>query len=411
MNQTIRKGIIGGVLIITLILGIYWIQQYLQRSRASATAPTTSFSIIGPKVNPGEVFDLILSINPNLTPFYSFDLAFTYDAMKVEPGEITPLSTKGTDLVDVVLLKGVGSTNIDTAAHTIRISGIRATGASDPFIGRNPIQMVKVSFVMKKGVELPLDFKWIDPEPGKISISDSFEKKNISYTGEEPTATPAPTGIGVVGVPTSTPVPGIVQPTLAYNSLTPVPTVIGGSGVEATTTSYTERKDLLYINSIASYQSPFRYEQGLKLEAGAYTLKMGAKVYVKRGRGLLLVILCNSTVCGDKKKGDSIYVSPVFPAKTEFSEMTESVGISSESNYILRIFCEDGSECELDYISLEDAWGSERIVNMQFQSVDTKTDPRKQPTNWEVDDAANLYGSVDSAFGKNGALMINNSIK
>jgi hypothetical protein len=167
----------------------------------------------------------------------------------------------------------------------------------------------------------------------------------------------------------------------------------------------------LYINSIASYQSPFRYEQELKLQAGAYNLKMGAKVYVKRGRGLVLVLICNDTTCGDKKKGASVYTSPVFPAKKEFSEMIGSVGIPSESNYILRIFCEDGSECELDYISLEDVWGSERIVNMQFQSVDTKVDPRKQPANWEIDDAANLYGSVDPAFGKNGALMINNSIK
>jgi hypothetical protein len=423
MQKNIRIGIIGAVLVVVSAFGVYWVQQYLQRSRASATAPTAELRVFGPKVNPGDSFYVILTINPNLTPFFSFDVAFTYDGTKLDLKatdsanlltSITPLSTKPDGTVDITLLTGMGSTSVDPNSHTVRITGIRTTGASNPFVGRDPIEMVKIGFTLKPGAELPLDFKWIDPDPAKITVSDSFEKKDLHYTGVEPTVTPAPTGIGAVGVPTPTLAPGAVQPTLAYNSLTPVPTIIGGSGTVASTTDIVPRTDLLYINSIASYQSPFRYEQAMKLEKGNYALRMGAKVWVKRGRGMVLALLCNEATCGDKKKGESMYISPVFPAKKTFSEMSGTVTIpeaGDKKEYLLRIFCEDGSECEIDYISLEDAWGSERIINMQFQTVTKLSDPRKQPASWEVDSTANLYGSVDPAFGKNGALMINNSIK
>jgi len=39
------------------------------------------------------------------------------------------------------------------------------------------------------------------------------------------------------------------------------------------------------------------------------------------------------------------------------------------------------------------------------------SDPRSQPAEWEVDATANMYGSIDPAFGVNGALMINNPVK
>ncbi|MFH0773815.1 MAG: hypothetical protein V1922_05910 [bacterium] len=423
MQKNIRILIIGVVLVGVSLLGVYWLQQYLQRSRASATAPTTSFVIAGPKINPGDSFDLILQINPNLTPFFSFDIAFTYDPAKVSLkvtdvanilSNITPLSTKENEVVDVKLLTGTGNTSIDTNTHTVHITAIRDNGANDPFMGRDPIKMVKVSFVMNQGQALPLDFKWVDPDPAKTTTSDSFEKKDLSYTGEEPSPTPGPTSVPPVGVATSTPVPGAVQPTSAYNALTPVPTVIGGSGQEGSTTSIIERKDLLYINSIASYQAPFRYEQALKLEKGTYTLTVGAKMYVRKGRGMVIALICNETTCGSKRKGSPMYVSPGFPIKTEYSQMTNNVTIPEDADnkeYILRVFCEDGSECDIDYITFEDAWGSERLKNNNFTETQSIIDPRKQPTSWEVDSTANLYGSVDPSAGKNGALMINNSAK
>jgi hypothetical protein len=109
-----------------------------------------------------------------------------------------------------------------------------------------------------------------------------------------------------------------------------------------------------------------------------------------------------------------MYVSPAFPVKDEFSEMTNTFIIPDDADgkqYLVRIFCEDGSECDIDYVSLEDAWGSQRILNTQFDGVQTVSDPRKQPTSWVIDATANLYGDVDPTFGVHGALMINNSAK
>ncbi len=416
MKNTIRTSLIGISLITAVVVGGWWIQQYLARSRASATAPTLSFSIEGPKVEPGDPFELYLAVNPNLTPFFSFDIAFSYDPTKVSLKEekIIPLSTRNNGTVDVQLLSGPTSTHFDTANHTVRITGMRDTGASDPFNGRDIIKLVKIPFVMNAGQTLPLEFTWIDPDPAKITISDSFEKKNLNYTGEQPTPTKTPDEISAVDVPTSTPAPGVVQPTKAYNALTPVPTIMGSRGQDGATTKITEGKDLLYINSIASYQSPYRYEQTIKLEKGVYSIKIGAKIYVRKERGVVVAVLCNETTCGTKKKNDMMYVSPVFPVKTEFSEMPDSFTIPDNADgklYTVRVFCEDGSECELDYISLEDAWGSERLKNNSFAETQTVSDPRTQPASWAIDTTAQVYGSIDPLFGNKGALMINNSAK
>lgn len=474
MQQSVKKIVIGVVLVGVSLFGAYWMQQYLQRSRASATAPTASFSIDGPTVNPGDSFDLIVQLNPNLTPFYSFDIAFTYDPAKVVPGtvevsadststlpaSITPLSTKADGTVDVKLLSGEGTTNIDESTHTVRITAIRDNGANDPFSGRDILKVVKVAFTMKEGQTLPLDFKWIDPDPAKITISDSFEKKDLSYTGaptpttdnavpgstgapgltEAPAITPDVIGGGTKcgnvmcasnskcyqpPVPTCPPsantCPALIQPPMICVTLgpdePPIPYTTppgGGGGTDAVTTAITPRKDLLLINSIGTYPAPFRYEQVVKLEKGTYTLTLGAKMWTKRGSGLVIGFICNEDTCGNKKKGEFLLNTPSFPQKAAFSELKQSVTIPDDADnkeWKVRIFCEDGSECEIDYLSLEDAWGSERLSNPQFESGKEQYDPRSQPAEWEVDATANMYGTIDPAISNNGALTINNSSK
>ncbi len=457
MHKNFRVVIIGAVFVTASFLVAYWAQQYMQRSRASATAPTSSFLIAGPKVNPGESFDLILQINPNLTPFYSFDVAFTYDAAKVtlkntDPAtvlsNITPLSTVAGGAVDVRLLTGNGSTAIDQNIHKVRITAIstkQANGENQPFSGSNDLTMVKVSFTMIQGQTLPLNFIWVDPDPTVNSDSDTFEKQNLRYMGPVETPTASPTDANTTPSPTPKVCGSQIctasaacyqppKPTCAVAGCNPalppmicvtvnpslrptsaVPTPIGGyAAPDGTTTTITERKDLLYINSIGTYQSPFRYEQPIKLEKGTYTLAIGAKLYEKRGRGLIIVLVCNENTCGKTARNQVIYSSPGFPLKPAFSEMKQTLTITddvSNKATILRIFCEDGSECELDYVSIEDAWGSERVANSQFESGTQINDSRRQPNDWAVDATANMYGTVDPAGGVNGALLINNPAK
>jgi hypothetical protein len=217
--------------------------------------------------------------------------------------------------------------------------------------------------------------------------------------------------VGPIDVPTATPKPGVTTGPSPTKGPTPTP-VIGGAGAEATTTSILSRGDTLYINSLVAYPAPFRYEQPIKLERGDYMLTLDAIVHVKRGSGLVLVLQCNEATCGTYKKNDVIFRTPTFPQKTEFSEYQQNVSIvdgPADKSLILRVFCEDGSECEIDKISLEDAWGSERVKNPQFAEFQKASDPRIQPNSWEIDATANMFGSVDKAMGTYGSLLINNS--
>jgi hypothetical protein len=177
------------------------------------------------------------------------------------------------------------------------------------------------------------------------------------------------------------------------------------------TTKISQAIERLYINSIVTYPAPFRYEQSVKLDKGDYTLSVGARVFVNKGSGMVIGVICNDDSCGSKTRNQIIYTTPRFPTLDYFSEMQQKVTIPSDGdqkNYLIRIFCEDGSECDIDYIHFEDAWGSDRLSNSDFTSSQTSSDPRKQPTGWTYDETANLYGSVDPAQGNNGALMINN---
>ena len=142
-------------------------------------------------------------------------------------------------------------------------------------------------------------------------------------------------------------------------------------------------------------------------------MSVGAKVLVNRGRGLVVALICNDDTCGGgKKRNDLVFVTHRFPVFDYFSEMQQKITIPADGdqkNYLVRIFCEDGSECDIDYLQLEDAWGTDRMLNSQFATAQSMTDPRKQPSGWLVDITANLYGSVDPSQGNKGALMINNS--
>lgn len=422
MQKNIRIGIIlliGGVAIVG---GVYWVQKYLLRSRAS-TNPIATFAIAGDKkIAPGDAFDLLLQVNPNSKPFYTFDLTFTFDTLKIIPKYADSLmSNIVTASGDIQLLVNNTSFTIDTANHQakVRVKGLRNTGNGDPFLGASPTSLVKISLNMKADAALPVEFKW-----DTTSTTDqNLDIENLIYTGLDPTAIPGVIGSPPVAVPTITPHP------TASSSLTPAPTSIividpdsmrGGAGVEGITTKINPRQDTLYINSIASYPAPFRYEQPLKLEKGTYTLTVGAKLYIKRGTGLVIVLQCNESSCGETaekkalKKNDIVFKTPTFPLKTDFSELQQSFTIADAADnkeLVLRIYCDDGSECDVDYVSIEDAWGSERLKNTQFAEVQQIVDPRLQPSSWEIDSTANLYGSIDPAYGNNGALMINNPAK
>lgn len=457
-------------IIVTLGVGVWfaanWFIDYQRKSKASAAPPTVMLQIAdAAQVAPGNPFDLVFAVNPNSTPFYSFNVTFSFDPAKValaDPENVEANIVRMKD--DIIITKRV----VSTTDNTIQIQGLRQNA---PFIGGNTIEIAKISLVMKEEATLPLDFTWKDSTTLDVS---TIEKKNLSYNGQ-PTPTTAPTGAGPIGVPTATPVPAsggggaaptatpvpvrcgnllcpsgqtcltFPQPTCTPQGIcgeAPAPRcsgsggipidpvtgqpiggfggsagggpkpVMGTAGPVAQTTKIFHRTDRLYINSLTTYPAPFRYEQTMKLEKGEYSLVVGGRVFVQRGAGMVIGIICDEAKCGSKKKNEFMYVSPRFPEKAEYSEMREKFSIPSDADnkqYMLRVFCEDGSECDIDYIQLEDAWGSDRVINPQFADVDTTNNLRIQPQSWEFDETANLYGSIDPAGGNNGALVINNS--
>ena len=173
------------------------------------------------------------------------------------------------------------------------------------------------------------------------STGPSFPQMSSTFDNYKLTCMKQYTSVAAVGAVAATLAPGVVQPTKAYNSLTPIPTIMGSSGKEGTTTFVRESGDLLYINSLASYASPFRYEQSLKLAKGTYELLIAAKIYVRKERGVVVALICNEDTCGKKRRDQALYVSPVFPVKTDFSELSDKVVIPDDADgkqYIFRIF-------------------------------------------------------------------------
>ncbi|MCX6730518.1 MAG: hypothetical protein NTZ55_01595 [Candidatus Roizmanbacteria bacterium] len=308
---------------------------------------------------------------------------------------------------DVKIL--TNSTRVDTVTHTVQVMGIRQTTNNNPFMGNAPISLVKVLFNMNTDSKLPVSFKWNDTS--RTSLPDTIEKKNLDYTGIQPTVSAPGTVTTPILVATTTPVPGVTTRPTPTRGPSPTP-VIGGAGAEATTTDILPRTDTLYINSLVLYQAPFRYEQAIKLERGDYVLTLDAIAHVKRGPGLVVALICNETSCGTYKNGAVVYKTPTFPQKSGFSEYQGKISIVdgiADKELMLRIFCEDGSECEIDRISIEDAWGSERLKNSQFSDFKQLSEPRIQPNTWEIDSTANTFGSIDKTMGVFGSLLINNS--
>lgn len=169
--------------------------------------------------------------------------------------------------------------------------------------------------------------------------------------------------------------------------------------------------DLININSSPLDRAPFRYEQQVVLDKGSYTLKGSALIYTSRGRGVLITLACGENDCGNGKKlNDIIAETPKFLVSTEYKEQSVDLTITEEGKnkkYMVRIFSEDGSEADFDYVSLTNQWDGEQLSNIHFAQTQDTSISRKFPQMWEIDAAGKLFGTVDPNKGVQGALYIN----
>lgn len=171
--------------------------------------------------------------------------------------------------------------------------------------------------------------------------------------------------------------------------------------------------DILYINSTTFDQAPLRYEQIVQLDKGDYILSASALVYTLRGRGVLVAVACAESDCGDGKKLNDIYVKiPNFTSTTTFERKEVQFAVSEKTQkkrLAVRIFVEDGSEADFDFISLTDVWGGEKLENSHFEKTVKTESPRQFPQYWEGDMTGWMYANVDKQQGVDGALYINSS--
>lgn len=230
----------------------------------------------------------------------------------------------------------------------------------------------------------------------------TFDKdKSTVYTFSQPAQnilnTVAPYSIIVTDVSSSSSSTG--------SSLTPTPLPVGEE-VES-------NGDLLNVNAVTFDLAPLRYEQTVKLDAGRYTLAGSAYVYTTRGRGVLLVLTCGEGNCGNGKKLNDILVkTPLFPVADQFQQQENDVIIPDAGGgkkYKVRIYVEDGSEADFDFVSLQNIWGGEQLTNSHFGDLTSVVSPRKYPEFWDIDTAGLVFGTIDKLKLKQGALFINSS--
>lgn len=175
----------------------------------------------------------------------------------------------------------------------------------------------------------------------------------------------------------------------------------------------TSQGDILYVNSTTFDQSPLRYEQIVQLEKGDYVLSASAIVYTLRGRGVLVAVSCAESDCGDGKKlNDIITKTPGFTDTATFVRKEVTFNISEKldkKKLAIRVFVDDGSEADFDFISLTDIWGGEKLDNIHFDKTVKAASNRQYPQYWEGDTTGWMYANIDTQKGTDGSLYINSS--
>ena len=80
-----------------------------------------------------------------------------------------------------------------------------------------------------------------------------------------------------------------------------------------------------------------------------------------------------------------------------------------DKKYKVRIYVEDGSEADFDFVSLQNIWGGEQLTNSHFGDLTSVVSPRKYPEFWDIDTTGLVFGTIDKMKVKQGALFINSS--
>lgn len=147
------------------------------------------------------------------------------------------------------------------------------------------------------------------------------------------------------------------------------------------------------------------YDQDLVLPFGKYTLSAKVLTQIAQGKGVRVMLVCNSATCANSTKKNGIVYSLSFPVSTVYEEkLNQSIRLSGsgdDRHYLLRLSVDRGSEALFDYVSLKNASGKEIVQNGEFGAVVQNSVRTSQPASWGEGDnrVGYYYGSLLAQSG------------
>ena len=392
MEKKIRLGIIFLITIIGIVFFVQYIAFNAQKNSRADTAPTISLSIEQGATQKVVIVKAKLSSGAVNIINYNFHVLF---------------NTAST-VTDITYSIGAASAGLgDSNGNLTAVNARTGTNRYIKIFGElGSLTPAPLSASYQEVVRITFD---TNQTGTMISIPND---QNFTFTAYNPT-TFVNTPLAIVGGPFS--LEGGTSSSSSSSSSSSRSSQSSSSSTGRSSAAIPEQVksngDLLNINSSPLDRAPFRYEQQVTLNKGTYLLKASALIYVSRGRGVLVALACAENNCGNGKTLNAIIAqTPIFSVSTDYKEQSVDIDIpeaGKNKKYMVRIFTEDGSEADFDYVSLTNQWDGEQLQNIHFAQTQDTSISRKHPQNWELDASGKLFGTVDPNKGVGGALYIN----
>jgi|GEM_PF-2300895 len=357
-------------------------------SSSSSTAAGTGnihFGTTYPVYARGTTFVLDVLVSTGGEQVKSADIIFTYDNTRIVPQYTTgDVSANIQIQPDSGFSQTLSTKSVDLAAKTMTAHLVANTSNGSPVpVQGTDIKVIKVPFTVK--TDAPL---------GDMTFSTDAASAITSMLNRNILSSKPSYSVSVI------------MPASSSSSA-------NGGGGEPEPPDTVGNGDSLNINSTPLDPNPYRYEQYLKLEKGTYTLSAIIKPYIIKGRGILVTFACGESTCGGGRKlHDIMGKTPLFTTVGQYQEQSATVTVPDDGDnkkYAVRVFVEDGSEAEVDKVSLLDRGATEKLLNDHYPIGSRLSFPRKQPASWEFDIMGNIYGTILTDKGTSGALFINSS--
>ena len=147
-----------------------------------------------------------------------------------------------------------------------------------------------------------------------------------------------------------------------------------------------------------------KYDQGIVLAFNtSYTLSAKVHSVLAKGKGVRVLLICNSDTC-TAAAGRNAEIGVIDFPENETAGFVEKslpisiVGTGDDRHYLVRISVDKGSEAYFDAVSLKNAAGKEMVLNSEFSDTVSRSIATSQPADWGEGDnkMGYYYGSLSA---------------